>query len=204
MPTRIEMLKQAGFSDAKIGDWATAERQRMQHDGFTDDEIDADFGVTRPPKEVPDAFIARLKLGNAAGHIAGAAADYARRYFGDAPLGFSPQNEEFLRKLGMAGDIVIPAAKPVDAVLRAVPAGIAAVGAGVGQAVEEAGEAAFGPGPESRGKAARDFASLAQIAAILSGSGRAGAAPSPRGAPAIALPRAEDFRNAAAAISGTP
>jgi hypothetical protein len=209
MTTRIELLKQAGFSDAEIGDWATAERQRMNEQGFTDGEIDEEFGVTRPPKEVPEAFIERLKQGNAAQRIAGAASDYAYRYFGDEPLGFSPQNEEFLRKLGTAGDIIVPAAKPVDAVLRAVPAGIAALGAGFGQALEEAGDATFGPGPQAKGKAARDFAEFAQIAALLSGANRIGPAPvralEPKitAAPAIVLPRAEDFRNAAAAISGT-
>jgi hypothetical protein len=215
MATRLELLKQAGFSDAEIGDWATAERQRMHDAGFGDDEIDAEFGVTRPPKDVPPAFIERLKQGNAWQRIAGAAGDYAERYFGDAPLGFSPQNQEFLHRFGALGDIVIPAAKPADAVLRAVPAGIAAVGAGVGQAVEEAHDAAFGPGPEAKGKAARDFAGLAQIAALLSGtrgprggpaagSAAGSAAPDVTPAPAIVLPRAEDFRNAAAAISGTP
>jgi hypothetical protein len=209
MPTRIELLKQAGFSDAEIGDWATAERQRMNEQGFTDDEIDEEFGVTRPPKEVPEAFIERLKQGNAAQRIAGAAGDYAYRYFGDEPLGFSPGNQEALRKLGGVGDIAIPAAKPVDAALRAVPAGIAALGAGFGQAVEEAGDATFGPGPQAKGKAARDFAEFAQIAALLSGANRTRPAPvralEPKitAAPAIALPRAEDFRNAAAAISGT-
>lgn len=209
MPTRIEMLKQAGFSDAEIGDWATAERQHMQEQGFTDDEIDNEFGVTRPPKEVPEAFIERLKQGNAAQRIAGAAGDYAQRYFGEEPLGFSERNQEFLRRLGVIGDIAIPAAKPIDAVLRAVPAGIAGLGAGVGQALEEAEDATFGPGEQAKGKAARDFAELAQIAAMLSGAGRAGSgavrAPAPKvtAAPAIVLPRAEDFRNAAAAISGT-
>src|SRR5579871_1605191 len=108
MPTRIELLKQAGFSDAEIGDWATSERQRMNEQGFTDDEIDEEFGVTRPPKEVPEAFIERLKQGNAASRIAGTAGDYAHRYFGDEPLGFSPANQEALRKLGAAGDIIIP------------------------------------------------------------------------------------------------
>jgi hypothetical protein len=213
MSTRIELLKQAGFNDAEIGDWATAERQRMQEAGFNDDEIDAEFGVTRPPKDVPPAFIERLKQGNALQRVAGTAADYAGRYFGDEPLGFSPRNQEFLHGLGVVGDIVIPAAKPVDAVLRAVPTGIAAAGAGAGQALEEAENAAFGPGPEAKGKAARDFAQLAQIAALLSGSARSRAAPGSASlrapaaempaAPAIVLPRAEDFRNAAASISGT-
>jgi hypothetical protein len=215
MSTRIELLKQAGFSDAEIGDWATAERQRMHEAGFGDDEIDAEFGVTRPPKDVPPAFIERMKQGNTFQRIAGTAADYAERYFGDEPLGFSTKNQEFLHRLGAVGDIVIPAAKPLDAVLRAVPAGIAAVGAGVGQAVEEAQNAALGPGPEAEGKAARDFAQLAQIAAILSGgNARTRTAPGSTpvrvpapdiaGEPAIVLPRAEDFRNAAATISGTP
>jgi hypothetical protein len=154
----------------------------MQAAGFTDDEIDQEFGVTRPPREVPEAFIERLKHGNTAQRIAGTAGDYAQRYFGDEPLGFSPQNQEALCKLGVVGDIIIPAAKPVYAVLRAVPAGLAAVGAGVGQAVEEAHDAAFGSGQEAKGKAARDFAQLAQIAALLSGANRT--APSPMRAPA--------------------
>ncbi len=159
---------------------------------------------------MPATFIERLKQGNTIQRIAGTAGDYAQSYFGDEPLGFSPQNQEALHKLGVVGDIVIPAAKPVDAVLRSVPAGLAAIGAGVGQAVEEAQDAAFGPGPEAKGKAARDFAQLAQIAALLSSANRT--APSPMRAPALdaasepalMLPRAEDFRNAAAAISGMP
>jgi hypothetical protein len=217
MAPRIELLKQAGFSDAEIADWATAERQRMHDAGFAEDDIDAEFGVTRPPREPPQAFIERTQ-GSAAQRIAGAAGEYAQRYFGDAPLGFSPRNEEFLRRMGLVGDLVIPAAKPVDAVLRAVPAGIGGLGAGIGQALEEAEDAVFGPGPQAKGKAARDFAELAQIAAILSGTGRGGPAPvraaasraaaapaeSAAQSAAIMLPRAEDFRAAAAAIAGTP
>ncbi len=211
MASRIEMLKQAGFSDAEIGDWATAERRRMHDAGFTDDEIDAAFGVTRPPQDPPAAYIDRLKQGNAAARIAGAAADYARQYFGDAPLGLPPRETEILRRLGLVGDIVIPAAAPVDAALRSVPAGIAAVGAGLGQAVDEAADAVLGPDAEGRGKGARDFAQLAQIAALLSGAGRGGGVTRVRapvagavGEAAAVLPRAEDFRNAAAAVTGTP
>src|SRR5712691_10967149 len=209
MPTRIELLKQAGFSDAEIGDWATTERRRMQETGFTDNEIDQEFGVTRPPKEVPAAFTERLKQGNPLHRILGAAGEYAQDYFGDEPLGFSPENTEALRKLGVVGDIIVPAAKPVDALLRSVPAGIAGLGAGLGQMVEEGHDAALGPGPYAKGKAARDFAQLAQIAALLSGAGgpKTGAmrAPTTNAAnrPIITLPRAEDFRTAAAAISGT-
>src|SRR5262249_56321551 len=88
MPTRIELLKQAGFSDAEIGDWATTERRRMQGAGFTDGEIDDEFGVMRPPKEVPPAFIERLKQGNSLHRILGAAGEYTQHYFGDEPLGF--------------------------------------------------------------------------------------------------------------------
>jgi hypothetical protein len=202
--TRIELLKQAGFSDAEIGDWATSERRRMQQTGFTDSEIDDEFGVARPPKEVPAAFIERLKQGNALHRILGAAGEYAEHYFGDEPLGFSPENTAALSKLRVVGDLMIPAAKPVDALLRAVPAGIAGLGAGLGQAVEEGQDATLGPGQAPRGAAARDFAQLAQIVALLSGA--SGSKSGVRRAPSdnVALPRAEDFRNAAAAISGTP
>jgi hypothetical protein len=181
----------------------------MQEAGFTDNDIDDEFGVTRPPKEVPAAFIERLKQGNALHRIIGAAGEYAQHYFGDEPLGFSPENTEVLSKLGVVGDIIIPAAKPIDALLRSVPAGIAGLGAGIGQAVEEGHDAALGPGPYAKGKAARDFAQLAQIGALLAGANgpKAGAARAPTAnvanGPVIALPRAEDFRNAAAAISGT-
>jgi hypothetical protein len=208
VPTRIELLKQAGFSDAEIGDWATTERPRMQEAGFSDNEIDEEFGVTRPPEEVPAAFIERLKLGNRLHRILGAAGEYAQHYFGDEPLGFSPENKKALSKLGVFGDIIVPAAKPVDALLRSVPAGIAGLGAGIGQAVEEGYDAALGPGP-AKGKAARDFAQLAQIAALLAGAdapkAMATRAPTADVAnrPVIALPQAEDFRNAATAISGT-
>jgi hypothetical protein len=210
VPTRIELLKQAGFSDGEIGDWATTERRRMQEAGFADTEIDEEFGVTRPPKEAPAAFIERSKQGNWLHRILGAAGEYAQHYFGDEPLGFSPENTATLGKLGVVGDLIVPAAKPVDALLRSVPAGIAGLGAGLGQAVEEGHDAALGPGPYAKGKAARDFAQLAQIAALVSGANgpktRATHAPAANFAngPVIALPRAEDFRNAAAAISGTP
>jgi ribosomal protein L12E/L44/L45/RPP1/RPP2 len=204
VPTRIELLKQAGFSDAEIGDWATSERQRMQQAGFTGSEIDDEFGVTRPPKEIPAAFIGRLKQGNALHRILGAAGEYAQDYFGDEPLGFSPENTEALHKLGVVGDIIVPAAKPVDALLRSVPAGIAGLGAALGQAVEEGNDATLGLGQAPKGAAARDFAQLAQIVALLSGA--SGSKSGVKRAPSdnAALPRAEDFRNAAAAISGTP
>src|SRR5260370_10670799 len=133
----------------------------MQEAGFTDSEIDKEFGVTRPPKEVPAAFIERLKQGNPLHRILGAAGDYAQHYFGDEPLGFSPENTATLRKLGVVGDIIVPAAKPVDALLRAVPAGIAGFGAALGQAVEEGNDARLGLGEAPKGAAARDFAQLA-------------------------------------------
>jgi hypothetical protein len=210
VPTRIELLRQAGFSDAEIGDWATTERRRMQEAGFTDNEIEDEFGVTRPPKEVPAALIERLKQGNALHRILGAAGEYAKDYFGDQPLGPSPENTQFLRKLGIFGDLSIPVATIGDAAWRAVPAGVAALGGAMGQALEEGRNATLGPGLEAKGKAARDFAQLAQIAALLSGTNgpKAGAMRAPTAnvaaGPVIALPRAEDFRNAAAAISGTP
>jgi len=207
MPTRIEMLREAGFSDGEIGDWATAERQRMRQAGFADEEIDDEFGVTRPPKELPASYIERLKQGF--NRVIGAAAEHAQHYFGDEPLGFSPANREFLSKHGVVGDIVVPAAKPIDALLRSVPAGLAGLGAGLGQLVEEGHDAVLGPSLYGKGKAAHDFAQLAQIAALVSGANgpKTGAMRVPTNVPsgpAMALPRAEDFRTAAATISGTP
>src|SRR5262249_28585386 len=155
MPTRIEMLRQAGFSDGEIGDWATAERQRMRDAGFADSEIDDEFGVTRPPAQVPPAFIERLKQGFH--RILGPTGDYAQHYCGNEPLGFSPENRDALSRVGVVGDIIVPTAKRIDALLRSVPAGIAGLGAGFGQMVEEGHDAAFGPGQYAKGKAARDF-----------------------------------------------
>lgn len=208
MPTRIELLKQAGFPDDEIGDWVRTERQQMQAAGHTDGEIDEDLGITRPPAAVPPALIDRLKQGNWMYRILGAAGEYAQNYFGEEPLGFSPEHQRLLGKFGVIGDLTAAAGGPVDALLRSVPAGIGALGAGVGQAFEEAHDAALGPGPDAKGKAARDFAQLAQIAALLSGTKgqKAGslrtAAPEIGSGPVIELPRAEDFRNAAASISG--
>jgi hypothetical protein len=70
--------------------------------------------------------------------------------------------------------------------------------------VEEGQDATLGPGQAPKGAAARDFAQLAQIVALLSGA--SGSKSGVKRAPSdnAALPRAEDFRNAAAAISGTP
>lgn len=210
MPTRIELLKQAGFSDDEIGDWARGERQQMQAAGYTDGEVDERLGITRPPVEVPPAFIERLKQGNWMYRILGAAGEYAHNYFGEEPLGFSPEHQRLLGKFGVIGDLTAAAGGPVDALLRSIPAGVGAIGAGAGQAFEEAHDAAFGPGPYAKGKAARDFAQLAQVAALLSGAKgpKTGPARAPipniANGPVIELPRAQDFRNAAASISGAP
>jgi hypothetical protein len=122
MPAKIEVLKQAGFSDGEIGDWARTERLRMQAAGFTDSEIDDDFGITRPPSEVPPSFIERLKQGNWLYRTLGTAGEYTQRYFGDEPLGFSTENKENLIKLRTVGENIVPTAKPIDALLRSVPA----------------------------------------------------------------------------------
>src|SRR5215467_2982205 len=209
MPTRLELLKQAGFSDDEIGGWVSAERQRMQAAGLGDGEIDEQIGITRPPKEVPPAFIERLKQGNWFYRILGAAGEYGGNYFGDEPPGLSLERQLFLHKFGLMGDLASAAVTTGDVLLRSVPAGIGALSAGVGQAFEEAHDATLGPGPYAKGKAARDFAQLGQIAALLAGAkgpntASVRAVPSITNGPLIELPRAEDFRNAAASISGSP
>src|SRR5260221_14683543 len=121
MPTRIELLKQAGFSDDEIGDWASAERLRMQGAGFTDSEIDDEFGVTRPPSEVPPPFIERLKQGNWLQRTLGPALDYGERYFGEDPLRLSPEYKEGVSALAIGGDLIVSAPRPTDRLLRSVP-----------------------------------------------------------------------------------
>ena len=101
MLTKIEQLKQAGFSDDEVGDWANTERAHMQAAGFSDGEIDDDFGVTRPHSEVPPTFIERLKQGNALQRIIGTMGEYGQAYFGDEPLGLSSEHEKALNKLGV-------------------------------------------------------------------------------------------------------
>jgi hypothetical protein len=46
--------------------------------------------------------------------------EYAEHYFGDEPLGFRAENG--FEQAQVVGDLIIPAAKPVDALLRSVPA----------------------------------------------------------------------------------
>ena len=207
MPTKIEQLKQAGYSDEEIGDWTAIERMRMQAAGFSASEIDDDLGVTRPPPEVPPTYIERLKQGNAFQRIIGTTGEYTQNYFGGEPLGFSPKNEQWAQKFGILGDLSIPAVRALDALWRSVPAGIGGASAGIGQAVEEA----IGTGGQASGKAARDFAQLGQIAALVLGLRGTSAGPTRARVPEIAnepviplpLPRAEDFRNAAASVTET-
>ena len=210
MVTKIEQLQQAGFSDEEIGDWIPAERQRMRDAHFNDGEIDENIGMYRPPNEIPPGYIERMKQGNWLQRIIGASGEYGKLYFGDAPVGFSPDNRQFLYKFGIPGDLTIAAADSADLILRSATAGIGAAGAGVGQAVEEAVNGAFGPGHFSKGSAARDFALLGQLAALILGTRGARLAPTPTRAPTptttpeIALPRPADFRDAATSIDGRP
>jgi hypothetical protein len=217
MLTKLEQLKQGGYSDEEIGEWERTERLRMQDAGYAESEIDDDFGIVRPPNEIPPAFIERMKQGME--RTIGAMGQYGQMYFGDQPLGLSKENEDVLKQPGLldtlshtpiygpllSPEVFFPAVKSIDALLRSVPAGIGAFGAGIGQGVEEA----LGRGPYGEGTAARDFASLAQIAALLLGMGRAGAGMTrtlaPKAAqPLIALPRPVDFREAAASIDSRP
>ena len=64
---RITQLKQAGFSDQEISDWATNKRTQFREAGFNDNEIDAYFtkGVT-VPDQTPPALQDRLQAGAAA------------------------------------------------------------------------------------------------------------------------------------------
>jgi hypothetical protein len=51
MPTPIEQLQQAGFSESEIGDWAKTQRTSLTQAGFGDDEIDHWMGGPKPGVE---------------------------------------------------------------------------------------------------------------------------------------------------------
>lgn len=61
-----ETMKSAGFSDGEVADWRAKHTQEMRAAGFTQDEIDKDFGIKHPDmslvqKHVADSFDAHAK-----------------------------------------------------------------------------------------------------------------------------------------------
>jgi len=62
----IDDMREAGFSNDEVAQWATQKRQELSGAGFGDDEIDKYMGGPTPPKEVPQAMQDRFEAGSIA------------------------------------------------------------------------------------------------------------------------------------------
>lgn len=62
MPT-IQELREAGFSDQEIGQWAEGERAQLREAGFNDNEISDSLTGIKLPEKVPEALIDRIMAG---------------------------------------------------------------------------------------------------------------------------------------------
>lgn len=169
----IDELRNAGFTDAEIGEWAAGKRKELSEAGFAEAEIDGWFGVEKPPKVSP-GLIERIEQGNALTRVLTAVQEGASSAFGHEQVGFSPESEKWLRDAGIFADpetgragpirfmneaMMRPAAAGLDALSRALEAGLGGFSAGVGQIATEAGS--------DRGKALeRDLNMLGTIAGI--------------------------------------
>lgn len=191
-------LREAGFSDDEISQWATTTRQNLTAAGFSDDEVNDYFGMPKVPKAVPDPFIQRLDAGKKLTDfygklrtaISGTATQFGEQHpalaatargavegFGDEPLGFDPEKErELYRHLGIPESMVpLVMSDPSAAVLKGGAAALDLISrttnAGIRAIAEGAGELAQGFGME-QGKSEsmkRDLNSLGQIAMLLAG-----------------------------------
>jgi hypothetical protein len=205
MPTKIELLRQAGFSTEQIVDWAYKERLRMRAEGLNDADIDRDFGVTRPADPDQAPFLQRLKNGLVLQHMLDAAKDHWNHSMGEHPLDSAVDNWGFLSRFGPAGQVATTAATELELASKGVSGLVGGLGAAVGQGLEEA----LGPGNRPKGTAARDAALMAEMVPMFS------AATVPARAASIAgplrtlgsklgatFPKATEFQTAAASIMG--
>ena len=204
MPTKIELLRQAGFSTEQIVDWAYKERLRMRAEGLNDADIDRDFGVTRPADPDQAPFLQRLKNGLVLQHMLDAAKDHWNQSMGEHPLDFAVDNWGFLSRFGPAGQMATTAATELELASKGVSGVVGGLGAAVGQGLEEA----LGPGNRPKGTAARDAALMAEMVPMFSAATAPARAASIAGALRTlgsrvgAFPKSTEFQTAAASIMG--
>ena len=124
MASLFDEAREAGFTDAEIGEWAARNREDWRAAGFSDQEIDTALTGAQNPRRLPSSFIAR------AGHAVGeqfqhqfpfltrmgkAGIEGFEAGFGEAPLG--PPEEE-MAKLRAVRDVgLIPGTRAVDEAL---------------------------------------------------------------------------------------
>lgn len=184
MPTIVEEMRNAGFSDEVIGSWAKEQAPAMKEAGFSDDVIESYFSGMNNPGKVPPALINRIS--SFAGRVGSAAAEGFRAGMGGTettpppPLGLSPESEKALsdyglfhkpgepyRKLQLFNETLLRSTSTAaDAMLRGVNAGLMGVGAAAGQVSAEA----MGVDENQQSKARRDTAQLLALGALVVGA----------------------------------
>jgi ADP-ribosyltransferase-like protein len=187
---------------------------------MTDEEV---FGRSlQPPtagEAIPEAFLDRVRAGQALGRIFQEGAKSAGEGFGTpTPTGFEDETLGHLIDTGIFHDplkgraspvqfateaLMMPAAKAWDAITRSVNAGIHGAGGAMGQLVEE-----FGGSQGTANRAKNEVINAGNWAMIEGGMGRfSRPAATPEGVmdqTIGGLPKPEDFSNAAQVLGGKP
>jgi hypothetical protein len=218
MPSDVDVLSQAGFSDEDVENWAAARRATLATAGFSEPEIDNHFGAVHVPPEIPKPFLDRLAQGTAVGRRLGKFGEGFADVFGAEPYGLSDESVSWLQKIGvfrgpeprredplrfMSEALIYPTAKVLDASLHLPGALIWGASKAAGQAMEERGSL-----PANAMKFTRDINALSMFAFMRFGA----EAPltrltvHPNGnivdQPIGTLPRSSDFQIAAKDIAG--
>jgi hypothetical protein len=219
MPSDVELLIQAGFSNEDVENWAAARRAALSTAGFSDHEIDDHLGAVHVPSEIPKPFLDRLAQGTAAaGRILGKFKEGFGDAFGEDPLGLSGDDLLWLSRHGIFRDpdtgrggplrfmneaLLYPSAQVLDIAWRSPGALLAGTATSFGQALEESGMS-----HADAMSAVRDLHAAGIAASTVLGAD----VPVPRPTlsplrtsvdqPIGALPRSQDFRIAAKDIAG--
>lgn len=223
MPSPIDQLQAAGFSDDEVGQWAKQQRTTLSAAGFGDDEIDHYLGGPKP--QPSEAFLSRVNrwvgLNGLFDRIGKAGVDA----FAASTAGpFDPQAEQWAREVGLFNDPAKGQVSPIRTVNEAAAkstatafrvlggmfnAGVAEIGAGAGGL---ASLVTTGQAKEGGERIEREASNLVNFlgAQSMASGGHILTRPeiSPTGdvhdAPIGAMPEREDFAAAAKVASGLP
>jgi hypothetical protein len=196
----FDALRMRGATEDQIGKWVAKHREDWRALGYSDQQIDATVtgSKTLNPRHLPAAFMDRAAaaqqsydigaaaaasagvdvgpaaVGGLAWRLGGAVAEGAAAGFGEEPLGVPEEDMARLRAVRRNGlatravdEVLVQAAySTVQGLFRGIQAGLMGIGAGAGQVAAEV----TGGNEAEQARARRDFAQLANIAAILAGS----------------------------------
>jgi hypothetical protein len=218
MPSDVELLSQAGFSNEDVENWTAAQRATLATAGFSEPEIDNHLGTVHVPAEIPKPFLERLANGTAVGRVLGRLGERFGEAFGPTPLGLSDESASWLREMGvfrrpkpgledpirfLNEALIYPTTQVLDATSRLPAAALWGASGAAGQALEE-----LGSSRANAMKFSRDLDSILTLVFMRSGAEApvTRLAVHPNGAvfdePLGTLPRAQDFRTAAKDIAG--